>query len=234
MLSFELDQVFPLEAYRTYRAHAVTKGYCDPFVPHVGEKYGEDGFPRFVFSGVAAGWGRHISEEGDDIDLRGAAAEWASKFIDQEGTNGSPFWKLFDAVLGVLDPTGHTSVVERRKHAVWTNLSKVGKVGETAPPDNDLKLRELDATQFRHELSLFSPDLLLCVSGSKLEETGNAVYSTWANADIKPSHEHTTIRRSPDGGWLYWTMHPQFRTNEWRDGVLEDVRLIVERLRAGR
>lgn len=226
-----LEELFPLESYTGHRAHSRAKGYCDPFVPYVGQHYGNGDFPRFVYSGVAAGWDSHQSDDGEDETLREKGRAATSDFIET-GMNGSSYWRLFDAALAVLDPSNVLTISERRQRAVWTNLSKTGKSGETAPPDNDLRLRELDASQFQNELKILQPDLILCPSGGSLAATGDKVFGLWDDADIKASIPHTSIKRIPGGGWLYWTMHPQFKTNEWTQAVLSDVGLIAERIRS--
>jgi len=134
-----------------------------------------------------------------------------------------------DAALERLDEARTFSPLERRRRIAWTNLSKLGVAGETAPPASDLELRALDVAQLGHELAVLNPAILLCVSGSKLEETGYAVFNDreWPRADFEPSVPKTEVRRSLTGGWLYWTMHPQFKSGEWQAKLLSDVARIT-------
>ena len=101
MNTISLDDLFPLQSYGEHRSHARQKGYCDPFVPYVGSKYGSGRLARFVYSGVAAGWQDHDCQEGDDFTVRAAGEASSKDFIDS-GMNGSAYWRLFDAVLALL------------------------------------------------------------------------------------------------------------------------------------
>lgn len=226
-----IEFLFPLAKYCEYRAHTRKQRYCDPFVPVVGSHYGDGALIKFVYSGVAAAWQSLDCEEGEDSEIRERSLGAWSLFFN-EGMNGSRFWDLFDNVLNLIDGRSRFSVSERRQHAVWTNLSKTGLPGKTAAGGADSALRQLDAAQFRRELVLLKPDLLLCVSGRFLAATGHEIFDGWPDSDIKPSVAETSIKRMPGGGWLYWTMHPGRQPNTWRDAVLGDISRILERINA--
>ena len=225
-----VEDVFSLQAFGRYRRLANEKGYCDPFVPYVGPDYGRERLPRFVYCGVAARWDEMISQDADDVASYESEVGWTKDFI-RKGMNGSPFWNLFDDVLAILDPQDSLTREERRRTAVWTNLSKLGLPDKaTAPPDNDLALRALDVEQMRREIEVLAPDLLLCVSGSKLVPTGNDAFTGLASVDFEPAHERDRVKRLPGGGWLYWTMHPQWKPREQIEAVMSDLRRIVGQL----
>lgn len=205
--------------------------YCEPFVPFIGERYGDGTMPRVVYCGVAAGWSERDDSTHDDDTLLSSSRAWSAAFA-LSGGNRSRFWTLFDDVLRVADAGQCRSALARRWCSVWTNLSKLGQVGETAPPDRDVDLRALDAAQVQNEIDRYSPDLMVCVSGTALIPTGNAAFKGLNRADFKPTtNDSTIVYRLGNGGWLYWTMHPQRQSVEWRGHVLDDVAHIIASIR---
>lgn len=161
----------------------------------------------------------------DDKIVRREDEGWFRTFA-LEGGNGGRFWTLFHAVLAAVDPEPSRSRTERMRHAAWTNLSKLNAPSQSAPPDNDEALRALDVEQMRREIAALDPDILLCVSGSMVPSTGHALFDALAPIDHVPSVDRTWTRRLPNGGVLYWTMHPQGIRSDpqgWMDEVVGDV-----------
>lgn len=214
------QSLFPEERLDRYRKLIASRGYCDPFVPTVGGLYGNGVLPRVVYCGVAARW----RGDGREPDA------WRSVF--EERSINSAFWRLLDGILERLDVDAALDPDQRRKCAAWTNLSKTGRgYGATCPPDSDVDLRALDIEQFNHELRLLNPDLLVCVSGNNLVTTGKALFRDWRSAEEAiPMPDQTEVRRLPNGGWLYWTMHPQAKPKVWSETVLGGISCIADRL----
>lgn len=219
--------LFPLHRFRDYRELAAREGYCDPFVPAVGQHYGDGRMPRLLYCGVAARWGDDGQYAGSDEELFEAEAAWSADLL-AGGDGASAFWRLLDRILELLGPD--LGPDERRARAVWTNLSKSGLGHDaTCPPENDPALRALDTAQLRHEIDLLSPDLMVCVSGNNLVPTGVEVFREGRVpvADFKPSVPQTEAWELPEGGRLYWTMHPQFKTKDWSNRVVDDIAALL-------
>lgn len=228
------QSLFPIDRFRRYRVLAAKRGYCDPFVPTVGDRYGSGTLPRIVYCGVAARWGDDGREPMvNDVRLFNEAADWSSNVFDERSLN-SAFWRLLDSMLAKLDLDTALTASQRRRCAAWTNLSKSGRgYGATCPPDSDVELRALDIEQFNHELGLLDPDLLICVSGNNLVSTGKALFRRWPIVqDGIEVPDQSEVRRLPNGGWLYWTMHPQAKPSAWGETVLSGISDIAERLPA--
>ena len=229
MLSYK--DVFTVTTFHRYRSFAHEHSYCGPFIPYVGEKYGSGLLPKFAYCGVAAAWPNHKLEAAENYHFK---ADWANDVVLQRRVN-SAFWRLCWDTLELLDTDARFSPEERLQHMAWTNLSKLGSAKQTAPPDNDIALREMDAAQLRHEIEVLAPDLLLCVSGSRLRATAAAVFGKLEAGDLTPMIEPTHVTRLPSGGLLYRTMHPQYKTKQWQRVVRSDLKTIMgELIRSGR
>jgi hypothetical protein len=140
------------------------------------------------------------------------------------------FWRLFDDASKLV--LGETlSLAARLESSVWTNLSKLGEEGLPKPRDVNGLLHSLDVAQLKYELDELKPAVLLCVSGSALEDTGYAVFGDWPRLDVETKTTQTEVRRVPHGGILFWTMHPNRKSSEWRENVLDDLSSLLERKR---
>lgn len=231
-----MQPIMPLSSYAAYRRLCAERGYCDPFIPYVGDKYGKDVGLKFLYCGGAAWWADHNAAIDDDAEALAYAAEASSQFI-AGGMYSAPFWRLFwqaAEIVPGLKGQSHSEVLSR---FAWTNISKTGIVGQSAPPDDDRDLRALDVEQFRHELDVLQPDILVCVSGSLVPSTAFALFDTpgWQAVDgIEPVTASTWIRRSDWGGWLLWTMHPAYKSRAWFASVLTDTATILKAIKAER
>ena len=212
------------DRFQAYLAMAAAKGYCGPFVPYVGPRY--DASPlRVIYAGVAP----YLTDDVPFNDIA-VAAEW-SRSVAEDADISSPFWRLLDDVLALWYES--ESPGQRRQRVVWSNLSKLNwRDKATAPRDSDRALRSLNVEQFRHELSILAPDLLVCVSGNNLVETGRELFAYMLDEGVKLRAEQTWMRRLPTGGALYWTMHPGYKSADWKAGVLADIAMIVGGARA--
>lgn len=218
--------------YAAYRRHCRKQGYCDPFVPYVGAEYSTPGHVRLAYCGGAAWW----SAPGEAFDDDEAAFQWSkdqSTSFVLEGMYDTPFWRLFRQIASTVPGLSGVDEGDMLRRFAWTNLSKTGLVGSSAPPDRDRVLRDLDVGQFRHEMDVLRPDILVCVSGSLVPSTGYALFDNpqWPTPDDPlPATESTWIRRTPWGGWLLWTMHPAYKPRAWHESVVGDVAAILARI----
>lgn len=220
--------------YAAYRRHCRDQGYCDPFIPYVGAEYFAPGHVKLVYCGGAAWWNAPGEAFADDD----AAFQWSrgqSVNFVLEGMYDSPFWRLFRQIASIVPGLSGADETDMLRRFAWTNLSKTGVVGQSAPPDNDRALRDLDVGQFRHEMDILRPDLLVCVSGSLVSSTGYALFDSpqWPTPDVPlPAMASMWIRRSAWGGWLLWTMHPAYKPRAWHDSVIRDVATILNQIEA--
>ena len=222
--------LMPLHHYAAHRQHCRSVGYCDPFVPYRGDRYGADGTFKFVYCGAAAWWSEAHADIDDDGEALRASATWSRNFVNN-GTYDSPFWRLFNQIAAALPDFAEAQPDEWLSRFAWTNISKTGTIRESAPPDSDAVLRELDIAQFRHEMDVLKPDLIVCVSGSLVPSTAFALFDTeeWAIIpEVRPTTEKTWIRQAPWGGWLLWTMHPAYKPASWAPDLLADVQTILD------
>ena len=223
--------IFSLEKFAAYRSHCKQEGYCMPFVPYVGDEYGKTGAIKFVYCGGAAWWSEPDTVIDDDAEAHAYSSDESRKFVLSD-MYGSAFWSFFRELAAIVPGLAGEQDETMLKRFVWTNITKTGLVGENAPP-NDPNLRPLDVAQVRHELDVLLPDLIVCVSGSLVTSTAYEIFDTpeWkAGESFEARTGSTWIRQAPWGGWLLWTMHPAYKTREWRDSVLADVKAVIERI----
>ncbi|WP_333586104.1 hypothetical protein [Phenylobacterium sp.] len=205
--------------YEAFLHHARRHGYCDPFVPFVGDRYFAHG-RRIVYCGVAPRYDEALRFAGP-----GEAAEWSRKVVLDHNIK-SAFWRLIDRILQDIEPD--RPAMARRERIVWTNLSKLCSSDKaTAPSDADAELRALNVEQLRCEMASLRPDLLLCVSGSQLQTTGVQAFGDLQCGPLTPNADQTWVRQLPTGGVLYWTMHPQGKSRAWVDAVLGDLAALL-------
>lgn len=219
------DAIWIDSEFREYADHCRRNGLCNPWHPYIGTSYGSDGHTKFVYCGGSAWW--------DSDNLQPQSLEHSRLLTSNFVENGdlesysTPFWRLFDRLGGLI----HPGAGSRRKVAdfsAWTNLSKTGLVGQSAPPDSDAELRNLDTRQLKRELTLLQPDILVCVSGTLVPSTGHAMFDGWDRiAGLEATTESTWIRRSPWGGSLLWTMHPAYKSESWNVSVEHDLKSIL-------
>ncbi len=228
--------IMSLATYATYRRHCAAHGYCDPFIPYVGDRYGKDVGFKFLYCGGAAWWADHHDIINDDAEAFAYGAKASGQFV-ADGMYNAPFWRLFWQIPNIVPGLAGEPESEMLRRFAWTNISKTGVVGQSAPPDRDLDLRNIDVEQFRHELNILQPDLLVCVSGSLVSSTAYALFDTseWKVVDgVEAVTASTWIRRSEWGGWLLWTMHPAYKPRAWFQSVLIDTAAILEAIKAER
>lgn len=206
--------------FESYGRFCASKNYCSPWHPFVGSRYGELGRPKLVYCGGAAWWGGPQRE----CSLSEAKA-LTDKFVADD-MYSTPFWRLFERVTKLAYPDV-ASKKEAAAFSAWTNLSKTGAVGESAPPDSDFELRRLDVAQLTRELEILCPDILMCVSGSLMPSVGHAVFGHYLEGKLSPQTPSTWIRRTPWGGWLIWTMHPAYKAEAWHRSVEADFNNIL-------
>lgn len=227
MTNRDLNQVdlWDKQSFRNYAEFCASRGYCRPWHPFVGGKYGATNLVKFAYCGGSAWW---ESDGSTELTLD-RSRQLTNDFVSQ-GMYSTPFWRLFSRLSALVFGQQRTDFVASDCSA-WTNLSKTGRVGESAPPDDDLELRHLDVQQLRRELSLLEPDILVCVSGSLVPSTGHAVFNDWPSIEgLEPKTVSTWIRRTPWGGFLIWTMHPAYKSESWIVSVENDVRAIIAAL----
>ena len=206
------------ERFPAFLALAKADGYCGPFVPYVGPRYPTSEL-KIVYCGVAPYY-----DDDSPFNAPADAAEW-SRSVAEEADIGSPFWRLLDDILGLRYAE---KPLERRQRAVWTNLSKLNWGGRiTAPADGEQALRRLNVAQFKDEMALLGPNLLVCVSGSGLVETGRELFEPLDRGAFMPSVDQTWVRKLPTGGTLYWTMHPGHKSTDWKNRVIGDVAKLI-------
>lgn len=198
--------------------------YTEPFVPCVGAKYGTANLPRFVFCGAAI-WERELAAyECDDIDAFSRSLKFTEEFVAGVGEGlhrRSAFWRLFESASQLIFGA-QCSLRDRTKASVWTNLSKIGETGQSQPT-NVPDLMDLDVEQIRCELTRLEPDIILCVSGSMLVDTGKKAFSAFEKVGARLNSADSELRRLPNGGFLLWTMHPNRKTTNWRSALLGDL-----------
>lgn len=228
--------IMPLASYSAYRRHCAVQGYCDPFIPFVGDEYGAHEGVKFAYCGGAAWWAEKHDLIEDDAEALERGAKLTREFV-ADGMYNAPYWRLFWKIAGIVPGlAGQPDDVLLNRFA-WTNISKTGVVGQSSPPNNDNHLRQLDIEQFNYEMNLLQPDLLVCVSGSLVPSTAYALFDNlkWQVVeDVRPLTASTWIRRSKNGGWLLWTMHPAYKPRAWFDSVLADVQVVLDAIAAER
>ena len=221
--------IMPFATYVSYRRHCVTRGYCDPFIPYVGDRYGDQGPLKLVYCGGAARWAESRDKIRDDAEALAHGAELTRDFV-AGGMYSAPFWRLFRQVAAITPGLANEVESLMLRRFAWTNLSKTGIVNRSAPPDNDPILRDLDVIQFNHEMDMLRPDLLMCVSGSLLTTTAYTLFDSpgWLQTSTPAlTTEKTSARRTPWGGWLLWTMHPAYKTRAWFDSIVKDTAMVI-------
>ena len=206
--------------FEAYAEFCAARGYCSPWHPFVGSRYGEPSRPKLAYCGGAAWWG----EQQSDCSLSEAKA-LTDKFVAQD-MYSTPFWRLFQRVTKLAYPDV-ASKEEAAAFSAWTNLSKTGAVGASAPPDSDIELRNLDVAQITRELTILTPDILLCVSGSLMPSVGQAIFNSYEKTELIPKTPSTWLRRTPWGGWLIWTMHPARKSEDWYQAVETDFSAVL-------
>lgn len=211
--------------FREYADYCLAQDYCSPWHPYVGPKYGQNENLRFAYYGGSAWWNSDTSkpQKVDDsrILTKGFVEGPAFKLYS------TPFWRFFDRLGALVFPEARTRS-EITNFSVWSNLSKTGMVGKSAPPGADKVLRGLDVRQLRREFDLLEPDIILCVSGSLVPSTGHAIFGGWKKiAGLEARTASTWIRQSPWGGFLLWTMHPAYKSEDWALSVENDLKLIL-------
>lgn len=217
-----------LEGFRQYRrfreSNRENRRYTEPFVPCVGESYGK--IPKIVFSGVAIWEPKLAAYDCEDEVAWERSSYFTRTFLRDVGRGqvSSAFWRAFDAVTNELSGDGY-SLETRADACVWTNISKLGEEDRLAPRDVARELRALDAKQLRAEMIELEPDWFVCLSGDARQSTG---YDVWGSLESIPLTSkrtaQTEIRRLPNGGVLYWSMHPNYKPAEWLTGVLFDLK----------
>ena len=224
MFESQADDVMTIQQFAAYRAHSRSQGYADPFVPYVGPLYGSD--LRIVYCGVASRQNEHFnSDAASDEDLIREGRQFANQIVLAPSPQ-SAFWRFLDAVTERIYGSEEPEPT-RRQRIAWTNLSKGVLAGNaTAPPDSDDFLRKMDVAQIQHEIKVLDPQILLCVSGSSLVDTGKAIFSEWPKMDMRSSRSSTWIRRMPNGGLLYWTDHPARKSASWTANALDEIKAL--------
>lgn len=217
--------LFPIEQFRRYRRHCKEHGYCEPWHPYGGRNYGRDALPKFLNLGGAAWWSDGNTHPCDDQEALNMSKQATYRFVE-DGAYFSPFWHLLRRVskdvFGVSDWNAFLASV------AWSNLTKTSLVGETAPPNNDGSLIELDCQLLRHELAVLQPDFVLCVSGSIMPSVGYKLFDRLPEClNSTPATESTWFRSFPNGSRLMWTMHPAYKSADWFDKVIDDLRTLV-------
>ena len=209
--------------FESYAEFCRGRDYCSPWHPFVGSSYGTANRLKFLYCGGSAWW----SEQQQECSVFAAKA-LTDQFV-AEGMYSTPFWRLFERAAKLVYP----DIADKRGASAlsaWTNLSKTGVVGASAPPDSDVKLRELDVAQLKRELAILNPDILMCVSGSLVPSVGHAVFDFYADAKVHVNTPSTWIRRTPWGGWLIWTMHPAYKSADWYRSVESDLSTVLRSL----
>lgn len=224
--------IVPPERYGAYRQHCRAQGYNAPFVPYVGDAYGDGSAVKLVYCGAALHHDSHQDDTGDDAHAYAHGEAETRRFV-HGGMYNSAFWRLFAQIAAeVPGMTGQESGLMLNRF-VWTKLSKAAVSGASAPPNKDRGLRSLDVAQFRHEMDVLQPNVLICTSGSLVSSTGHEIFSE-RDWQAVPGFEAKTpsswIRRAEWGGWLLWTMHPAYKPADWASLVVEDVRRILQRV----
>lgn len=223
-----LEALFPIQKFAEYRAYARQGGYCDPFIPFVGRRYGEG--LRLVYCGVAVRQTEQVNWVGSDEDLYQRERDF-SEGIAADPMSRSAFWRFLDRLTSVVFGESE-GWLERRQKIAWTNLSKLSRAeNRTAPPDSDAVLRRLDAEQLSLEVDCLRPDLFVCVSGNSLIPTGRAVFEKWLPEELASSIEGVWIRRMPHGGSLYWADHPSRKPSEWSEQTFSELAKLVQELK---
>jgi hypothetical protein len=219
----ELAEIMPLSTFTAYRKLAREKGFCEPWVPYVGPDFGASGGPRLVYCGAAPSYESNDRDEypadNDETALRMATKRWAD-FVSGGGYN-SAFWRLGKLIVENLD--GPPPSPNPFSRIAWTNLTKLNGVGDSAPKGGDAELLSLDVAQMTREISILRPDILICVSGSMLTSTGNRIFADCEPMLVQPETSNTLVKRLPNGGILYWTMHPNWKTKAWSQSVISDL-----------
>ena len=209
--------------FERYAQFCRGRGYCSPWHPFVGSDYGAPGRLKLLYCGGSAWWG----EQQDSTPLSRAKL-LTDQFVGS-GMYSTPFWRLFERIAKLAYP----DVVGRENaamYAAWTNLSKTGVVGASAPPDSDEVLRQMDIAQLNRELAILRPDVLVCVSGSLVPSTGHAIFDACDEVELMPVTPSTWLRKTSWGGSLLWTMHPAYKSEEWLTSVEEDFSKLLRSL----
>lgn len=218
----ELAEIMPLSTFTAYRRLAREKGYCEPWVPYVGPDFSAAGAPRIVYCGAAPFYDRADRgsyPDDDEAALRMATERWAN-FADEGGYN-SAFWRLGKLIVENLD--GPPPSPNPFSRIAWTNLTKLNGVGDSAPKGGGPELLSLDVAQMKREISLLRPDILICVSGKMLTSTGNRIFADCEPMPVQIETSNTLVKRLPNGGILYWTMHPNRKGKAWSQSVTSDL-----------
>ncbi len=220
------DELMPPDvfaAYRRLRDRPDYPVYCEPFVPVVGRNYGRDGASsRILLCGVAPYYDAPDSYSVDDQSARTEAFErWESFLRSDASQYGSAFWRLAMRVLndfGPPCPAGENPL----DALAWTNLSKLNSVKATAP-EADAALHVLNIEQILREFRVLEPEIAICVSGSSLVGTGEAAFSAFIEIPFVARNSGTKVYMLPNGGHLYWTMHPARKPAVWADNLIADL-----------
>lgn len=216
-------------AYRRLRDRSDYPAYCEPFVPVVGKNYGRDGASsRILLCGVAPYYDAADSYSADDQMARTEAFERWESFLRSDASGyGSAFWRLAVRVLNDFGP--NCAPGESPLEALaWTNLSKLNSVKATAP-EADAALHVLNIEQILREFRVLEPEIAICVSGSSLVAIGEAAFSAFIELPFVSRNSGTKVYMLPNGGHLYWSMHPARKPAAWADNLMADLHEVFGR-----
>jgi hypothetical protein len=183
-----------------------------PFVPVVGERYGETGAPKVMFIGKATyGW-----DAGPEMSLE-ERLDQARKFYEEVSSNHySPaFWRFLCRMTVRIHGKAGLRVSEQTGWAleslIWSNLFKIGAA--KSQPAKALARAQYDLMErlLHYELHTFRPDAVILVTNDYEGDFVERVFGMKDKDKLQGVSEPWTdvIDLPSIGARLYWTRHPQ-------------------------
>jgi|GEM_PF-6379865 len=203
--------------------------YSSPFVPGIGDQYGDNPGKRVMICGKATyGWERDGKNSWDASEL----LDWSKDGVCHGYK--STFWSFARQVSQAVN--GGDSQDALRK-IVWSNIAKLGARQGNLSGKDFKKCKNLFAELFLKELQILKPDYLVLVtgwyghkayipaitsylSGKSLKDYADEDYETYFETGDKSGLK---IRVKNDMMNVWVTRHPQGWAMEQRNAVVDDI-----------
>ncbi|HEX9790355.1 MAG TPA: hypothetical protein VGA60_06805 [Kiloniellales bacterium] len=205
-----------------------------PFVPIVGECYGESGVPKVMFVGKATyGW-----DASPGMSL-GERLDQARAFYEDIANNRyrPTFWRFLCRMTGKIHGVVGLSSSEQPGWAlerlIWSNLFLIGAARSQPGKALARAQHDLMGKLLHYQLHTFRPDAIILMSNEYEGDFVERVFGTEHKRKLPGVLGPWTdvIDLSSIGARLYWTRHPQGWPNPEPEeqAICQDIRAFFTR-----